>query len=100
MIPLFGENSERRHDVASEPPEIDRLAREPNGARVPMRKPQERVDQMCQTIDLFEHAAHGFLVFRGRTRFAQSDFSYAADHGQRRAELMRCVGGKSAKLRE
>ena len=39
-----------------------------------MRQTQERVDETRQAIDLFEHAAHGFVVFR-RVRVSPSPTS-------------------------
>ncbi len=88
LIPLFRKNPERRHHVAGELPEVDAFAREPDGAGVAMRQAQQCVDEIRQAVDLFEHAADGFFVFRRCTGFAEPDLTNAANHGERRSELV------------
>ena len=65
-----------------------------------MRESEQRVDQCREAIDFFEHAAHRFFVLRRTARFSESLFADAANHRERRAELVRCVRGESAQLVE
>jgi hypothetical protein len=87
-------------DLAREIAEVEDIERETNRSGVATRQAQQRLDETRQAIDLFQHAADRLFVLRRRSRVAQSHFADAANDGERRPELVRCVSGEPPKLAE
>ena len=80
--------------------QVDDLARQPRLPGLGARQRQQPIDQARQPIDLLEHAADDAAIRRLVAVPAQADFADAADRRQRRAQLVRHVGGEPPHLLE
>ncbi len=58
------------------------------------------VHKIRHTVDLFEHAADRLLVLSRIAPFGNRRLPDATDHGERRAQLVGCVGGEPPQLIE
>ena len=67
-------------------------------AAVRARDDQQAVDQMRETPDLLQHTGDDFAVCLTGVDVLQAHLADAAHRSQRRAQLMRGVGGEALEL--
>ena len=59
---------------------------------------QQVVHQTSKAVHFLQHAADRIPVVLGIALFLKADLAYGADRGQRRAQLMRGIRGKTPEL--
>ncbi len=71
-----------------------------DAARIGARDREQALDEQREPVDFFQHASDRVPVIFPATVFLKRDFADAANRGERRAQLVRCIGGKAAELLE
>ena len=100
LLLLLGEHAEVLRHFFGQRLQVHDLARQRRLAGLGARQREQPIDEAGETIDLLEHAfddaAIGVLVALA----AQAHLADAADRRERRAQLVRDVGGELPHLRE
>src|SRR5262249_4365779 len=98
LIFFFGKNTQLLGHFSRELPNVHDVDGQSCLVRVCPRKHEETVNQQCEPVDFFEHAADDFPVSRLITMASQSGLAHAANRSEWSAQLMRCVCSESAHL--
>ncbi len=97
---LFGRNLELIHHVRGDLGQIERSLLQHQLSRFGLRKQQQRAHDARQLLHVFERVDHRFAILLRSFGGEQRHFELPANRRQRRAQLMRNVGGKAADLLE
>ncbi|HID77615.1 MAG TPA: hypothetical protein EYP56_16665 [Planctomycetaceae bacterium] len=87
-------------DYRGDTVQVDEAAWPDGSPRVAARQEQQLIDEPAQALALFQHTGQQFVLLIRLQRAPHGHFDFCAQHGQRRAQLVRSIGGEAPDLVE
>src|SRR5205085_1516491 len=92
---LLAERGQVLYDLARKLGQIHVFRIQPDLSGIGARKRQKAIDEPCEAVGLFEHAADDLAIGGRAAMFPKTDFADATNCGERCPQFVRSIGRKA-----